>query len=227
MQRVLVTGGTGTLGSALTRELCAGGHDVVATFASNRERATHLREQTGCALWQGDLRDEEAVGALFTAHQFTAVVHLAGASHSALVARTSPEEWRDVLAAHLDSSFLVTRAALEYLPSGGQLLLVSSRVGLRGSIGQSAYGAAKAGVLGLMRTAAIEGGERGVRVNALCPGYAPTPDEALSPRTKAQRALENVVPDSDAAQALAAFVQWFLTANSRTSGQVLRPDCRL
>ena len=227
MKRVLVTGGTGTLGGALTGELCAGGHEVVAAYRSNEERAARVRRLTGCALYRGDLSDEGAVRELFAAHRFDAVVHLAGAPHSALIMRTSPQVWRGVLASHLDSAFLVARAALESLPRGGQLLLASSRVALVGSAGQGAYAAAKAGVLGLMKSAAIEGRERGVLVNALCSGYAPTPDETLSEAARVRRGAEDLIPDNDAAASFAAFTSWFLAANSHTSGQIVRPDCRV
>ena len=227
MKRVLVTGGTGLLGSALTRELCAQGFEVTAWFRSHEERAALLRRETGCALWQGDAGDEREVEAVFSSQQFGAVVHLAGWNRDALVLQTSSALWEGVVRSHLESSFLMCRAALRHLPRGGQLLLVSSRVGLIGNGGQSAYAAAKAGVLGLMRTAALEGRERGIRVNALCPGFAPGEGGTLSEREQLRRHSEDRVPHNDAAQSFAAFTSWFLGSNSSLSGQILRPDCRI
>ncbi|RYG54957.1 SDR family NAD(P)-dependent oxidoreductase, partial [bacterium] len=139
MKRVLVTGGTGVLGSALTRQLCASGFEVVAGFHSNVERATRLESETGCTLWQGDASDEREVEEVFATADFQGVVHLAGWNRSALVLQTSPELWGEVVHSHLESSFLMCRAALQHLPRGGQLVLVSSRVGLVGNAGQSAY----------------------------------------------------------------------------------------
>ena len=227
MKRVLVTGGTGVLGSALTRELCAQGFEVTAWFRSDAARAALLREETGCALWQGDAGDEREVEAVFSSQHFAAAVHLAGWNRDALVMQTSPALWQEIMRSHLESSFLMCRAALRHLPRGGQLLLVSSRVGLVGNGGQSAYAAAKAGVFGLMRTAALEGQERGVRVNALCPGFAPGAGETLSEREQLRRKSEDRVPDNDAAQNFAAFTSWFLGSNSSLIGQILRPDCRI
>ncbi len=227
MKRVLVTGGTGILGSALTRELCVQGFGVVAGFRSNQERAARLERETGCTLWQGDASDEREVEAVFERFDFEAVVHLAGWNQNALVLQTSPSVWGEMMRSHLDSSFLVCRAGLTHLPRGGQILLVSSRVGLIGNAGQSAYTSAKAGVLGLMKTAALEGRQRGVQVNALCPGFALGANGPLSGREQRRRDSEDLVPGNDAAQSFAAFTSWFLSSNSNVSGQILRPDCRI
>lgn len=227
MGRVLVTGGTGVLGSALTRELCAQNFEVVVFFRSNQGSAEQLAHEAGCVLHQGDASDENEVETLFQRYPFDAVVHLAGWNRDGLLIQTSPTHWNEIIRSHLDSSFLMCCAALRYLPSGGQLLLVSSRVGLRGSIGQSAYGAAKAGVLGLMKSAALEGRQRNVRINALCPGFAPSPGDSLSKKQRDHRQSEELLPKNDAAQSFAAFTTWFLSSNSQATGQILRPDCRI
>ncbi|BCM89923.1 3-oxoacyl-[acyl-carrier-protein] reductase FabG [Abditibacteriota bacterium] len=199
----------------------------MAWFRSNEERAALLGRETGCTLWQGDVGDESEVEEIFERFDFAGIVHLAGWNRNALVLQTSPPLWGEVVRSHLDSSFLMCRAALAHLPRGGQLLLVSSRVGLIGNGGQSAYGAAKAGVFGLMKTAALEGRERGIHVNALCPGFASGASGVLAKRELLRRESEDLVPDSDTAQSFAAFTSWFLSSNSKVSGQILRPDCRI
>ncbi len=227
MKRVLVTGGTGVLGSALTRELCAQKWEVVAVFRSNEERAARVGEETGCTLWQGDMSDEGEVEELFGSQKFDCVVHLAGWNHNALLLQTSTDLWREVVRSHLESSFFLARAALQHLPRGGQLLLVSSRVGLVGNVGQGAYSSAKAGVFGLMKTASLEGLERGICVNAICPGFALASSGVLSKRQLEHRQSEDLLPDNDAALGFAEFTSWFLGSNSHTTGQILRPDCRI
>jgi len=227
MKRILITGGTGTLGGALTRELCARGHEVTAGFRANEARAVALSEETGCALWQGDMSDEAEVESLFQSQEFAAVLHCAGWNRNDLLARLAPRTWEDILDSHLTSSFLICRAGLRFLPRGGQILLVSSRVGLVGNVGQSAYASAKTGVFGLMKTAAIEGQERGIRVNAICPGFAPNEGEILAPLQQNKRTEEEILAHSDARESFAAFVAWFLGSNSEMSGQILRPDCRI
>ena len=227
MKRILITGGTGTLGGALTRELCARGHEVTAGFRANEARAVALALETGCALWQGDMSDETEVESLFQSQEFAAMVHCAGWNRNDLLARTSPQAWNEMMDSHLTSSFLICRAGLRHLPPNGQILLVSSRVGLVGNIGQSAYASAKAGVFGLMRTAALEGHERGIRVNAICPGFAPNEGEILSTPQQNKRTEEEILAGSDARVTFAAFVAWFLGSNSGMNGQILRPDCRI
>lgn len=222
-----MTGGTGVLGAALTRELCAQGWEVVLVFHLNEERARVLQRETGCEIARADCSDEAGVESLFAHGNFDGVVHLAGWNQNALTLQTSSQMWRRVLRSHLDSSFLVCRAALQHLPRGGQLLLVSSRVGLQGNVGQSAYSAAKAGVLGLMKSAALEGRERGVWVNAICPGFAPGSSGFLSCLQQEKRAGEELLRASDARESFAAFVCWLLASNSSISGQILRPDCRI
>jgi len=227
MRRILITGGTGVLGGALTRELCARGHEVMAGFMANEEHAVSLASETGCALWQGDMSDEAEVESLFHTQEFAAVVHCAGWNRSNLLARLTPQTWNEIMDCHLTSSFLICRAGLRFLPRGGQILLVSSRVGLVGNVGQSVYASAKAGVFGLMKTAALEGREREIRVNAICPGFAPNEGEILAPLQQNKRVEEEVLAHSDARESFAAFVAWFFSSNSGMSGQILRPDCRI
>jgi NAD(P)-dependent dehydrogenase (short-subunit alcohol dehydrogenase family) len=87
------------------------------------------------------------------------------------------ELWRAVFAVTLDATFYGTRAALPAMVAkgGGSIINTASAAGLGGVVGLGAYGAAKAAVLNLTRTAAIEGAARGVRVNAVCPGSIDTP----------------------------------------------------
>jgi 3-oxoacyl-[acyl-carrier protein] reductase len=86
------------------------------------------------------------------------------------------EEWSAVLDTNLKSQFFVMRAAVQewMREHGGSIVNISSTAGLRGSIGQVNYAAAKAGVLGLTKSGALELGRFGVRVNAIAPGTIQT-----------------------------------------------------
>lgn len=225
MKRVLVTGGTGRLGAALVKTFVDERWHVTANFYRDARRAEQLQRATHCELMRADVSSEREAESLFENKNFDAVVHLAARSHDALLLRTSNEMWlqsrRD-----LDAAWLITRASLRFLPRGGHLILLSSRVGERGNAGQSAYGAHKAATLGLMRAAAREGRDEGICVNAVCPGFASsTLAKALSPELLARRETENALPGADATHSFAAFCAWLL--GSKQSGKVWRPDCRI
>ena len=221
--KILVTGGTGTLGRAIVAQLRARDYLVVANYLRDETRARELADLTGCTLARADVRDENAIQTLFETHQFDAIIHAAGTGCDALLLRTSDEMWR----AQMDwttAAWLLTRAGLRNLPAGGRLMLIASRVGERGSAGQNAYAASKGAMIGLMRAAAAE--RRDLKINAICPGYAPSQlSQNLGKKVLAQRQRENLLPESDAAESLAQMCLYLL--NAEISGQVWRPDCRL
>ncbi len=220
---ILVTGATGTLGSAIVAQLCARDYAVVANYFHNENRARELADFTGCALWRQDVRDENAVQSLLETERFGAVIHAAGTGRDALLLRTSNDLWREQMD-WLRTAWLLTRAGLDCLPSGAHLMLISSRVGERGFAGQSAYATSKGAMIGLMRAAAAE--RRDLKINAICPGFAPSAmSQNLGEKVLQQRARENLLPEADAAFSLAQMCLWLL--NAEISGQVLRPDCRI
>jgi NAD(P)-dependent dehydrogenase (short-subunit alcohol dehydrogenase family) len=250
---VLVTGGTGTIGSSIVRALCEqpAGVDrnaasgsfhrwrVIANYAHDEERAMQLHHATGCDVQRADIGDEAQVEALFTEFERTiastsgeplfALVHVAGVSHNALLPRQTPEEWRETMRVNADGAFLITRAALRYLSDGGRLILLASRVGERGNAGQGAYSASKAAVIALMRCAAREGAARGITVNAICPGFVPS---ALTMSLPAERLTEfknqSVLSAFGAPAEVAGTVQWLLSDEaSAISGQVIHCDSRI
>lgn len=106
---------------------------------------------------------------------------------------TSEEEWDRVLAVDLKSMFLATRAAVPAMErrGGGSIVCVSSIAGMRGH-GRTAYAAAKAGVVGFVRSVAVQLGPKGIRVNAIAPGAVWTPMvESLGPEARERRRRAN------------------------------------
>lgn len=228
-RRVLVTGGTGTIGSEIVRILCASGHSVIANFFHDNAKAEQVQRETGCELKRADVGDEGEVSALFSGLPLCAVVHAAGITRDELLLRQSRESWDMVMRTNCDSAFLVMRAALEKLEDGGRLVLIASRVGERGRSGQSAYAASKAAVLGLMKTAAREAASRGITVNAVAPGYVQSAmNEGLKPTHLEAARQESLFQEFGNPCEVASLVRWLLSAEaSQISGQIFHCDSRL
>jgi 3-oxoacyl-[acyl-carrier protein] reductase len=128
-----------------------------------------------------DVADPEAAGALVARAEeelgpLDAVVLNAGITRDGPALRMSAEDWDAVIDTNLSGAFFVARPALRGMlrRRSGSIVAVSSVVGLIGNAGQANYAAAKAGLLGMVRSLAREAGGRGVRVNAVAPGYIAT-----------------------------------------------------
>lgn len=229
-KNVLVTGGTGTLGSAIVESCRAAGWRVVANYVHDETRAIALRNATGCEVYRADVGAEAEVAAMFAAlPPLSAVIHAAAISHDALLARHSRTDWNATLRVNADGAFLVTRAALQTLPEGGRLILLASRVGEHGNAGQAAYAASKAAVIALMRSAAREGAAHQVYVNAVCPSAVPSAMTGTLPPARLTALREqSVLGAFGTAQQVAATVHWLLSEGAAgITGQVIHCDSRI
>ena len=129
----------------------------------------------------GDITDEKFVATTATESlkkfgRVDALVNNAGISNIAPALKTSAETYRKVLEVNLVAPFLTAKAFGEIMldAGSGSIVNVSSVAGLQGVADRSAYNASKHGLIGLTRTLAVEWGARGVRVNAVCPGWVKT-----------------------------------------------------
>jgi NAD(P)-dependent dehydrogenase (short-subunit alcohol dehydrogenase family) len=172
MSRVLVTGGGSGIGRAVARDFAKAGHDV--TIAGRRMEALEETAQGFAMTCRAvDVTDEAAVDALFDA-PFEIVVANAGSGDSMRVADTPLDVWQKTLAVNLTGVFLTFRAGLRGMGPGGRLIALASIASLKGGANIAAYAAAKHGVLGLVRSLAIEVARDGITCNAVCPGFVDT-----------------------------------------------------
>lgn len=185
----LITGGTSGIGLATARLLSQGGARVVL-LGRNQERGQAAQRALGegalflpCDVGVGEEVRRAFKEALAWGGRLDFLVHAAGHTRDKLLLRMQPEEWEEVLRAHLTGGYYCGREALRAMAKAraGAMVFLSSVVGLTGNVGQANYAAAKAGLVALARTLAQEAGPWGIRVNAVAPGFIETPMTASLP----------------------------------------------
>ena len=194
----LVTGAGAGIGRAITERLLADGWDVLAADlrpdpdSPGRAYAADLTTREG---------NRGAVDAALEAFgRLDAVVANAGFQHVAPVAEFPEDRWDALLAILLTSPFLLAKHAWPALcgaPQGGRFLVIASAHALVASPFKAGYVAAKHGVLGLVKTLALEGAEHGLSATALCPGYVRTAlvEAQIAAQAKAHGLSEEQVLD--------------------------------
>lgn len=183
----LVTGASRGIGAAIARALARDGWPVGINYRADSEGAeavaSEIERDGGRALaLQADVADPGAAEQLFTALEsaFEApvlvLVNNAGISRDDLTPSLGDEEWAAVIDTDLSGPFRLTRRALKPMlrARSGRIVNIASVVGLRANAGQANYAAAKAGLIALTKTAAIEVARRGITVNAVAPGWIDT-----------------------------------------------------
>ena len=171
-ETVLVTGASGNIGGGIARRLAEAGAEIVVHFHRDKASATSLADELGSGMIvQADLSDADAVDAMFAASRPTMVVNNAATQPVQALDNMGFDDWRAMLSANLDGAFLVTqRAARSWRDAGGTIVNIASIEGSDPAVGHAHYATSKAGLIMFSRTAALEYGPSGIRVNCVSPG---------------------------------------------------------
>jgi 3-oxoacyl-[acyl-carrier protein] reductase len=233
----IVTGGARGIGREIVKELLSMGMTVVAVDLKEdllkelpaalgnpgEKLATAAMDVTNSEGFSKVIEDvAEKYGRL------DVLVNNAGITRDNIVLMLTDDDWDLVLKVNLKSAFIGTRAAGKIMMRSrkGAIIFMSSYSGLEGNRGQANYAASKAGMLGLMKSAAKELAKRNVRCNAVCPGFIQTEMTDVLPQQAKDMALEQIPmrrfgQPSDIARAVAFLAS---DASAYITGQALSVD---
>ena len=210
---VLVTGGNRGIGRAIAVALAARGDTVAVTHRTGDPPAGVLGVR--CEITDPEQVDR-AFGEVEEAHgPIEVLVSNAGLTRDTLLMRMSDSDWADVVDTNLGGSFRVARRAARGMLRArwGRIVLVSSVVGMLGSVGQVNYAASKAGLVGLARSVARELGSRGITANVVAPGFVDTDMTASLPEATREQYRAQIPLQRFATPEEVAAVVAFLTSD--------------
>ena len=234
----LVTGASRGIGAEIARRLASDGAAVAVNYAGSKAAAVAVVAEivaTGgrAVAIQADVTEPASCTALVQRcvaelGGLDILVNNAGITRDGLLVRMSDEDWEAVIRTNLTGVFSMTRAAGKVMMKArrGSIVNISSVVGIAGNAGQVNYAAAKAGVIGLTRSVARELASRGVRCNAVAPGFIETDmtaelSDEVRAATIATIAVRRFGTSSDVASAVAFFAS---DESAYVTGQVLAVD---
>ncbi|MEJ5285281.1 MAG: 3-oxoacyl-ACP reductase FabG [Brevinematales bacterium] len=180
-----ITGAVRGIGASISLQLAQDGYDIWANYRSNHEAAHELKqkiEKIGreCLLLPFDVSSaeetEKVLMPLLEKDVPEVLVNNAGIMKESLFIWMADKDWKDVIDVSLNGYFNVTRRVLFFMlqKRRGIIVNISSTAGQSGLPGMGAYSAAKAGIIGATKSLALEVAERGIRVNAVAPGFVET-----------------------------------------------------
>ncbi len=182
----IVTGSARGIGKAIAEKLAEAGANVLINDInedSAKQTAQEIAQKYGVEtiFFACDISKEEQANQLVETckekwGKVDILVNNAGITKDTLLLRMTKEQWDQVINVNLTGTFLCTRAAFKIMMNqrSGVIINISSIAGENGNVGQANYSASKAGVIGFTKTVAVEGAARGVRCNAIAPGFIQT-----------------------------------------------------
>ncbi len=235
-QIAVVTGAANGIGLNLVRHLLARGMRIAAVD-TDAEALERLRSDAGDDALIGfavDIRDEAAAKRVFDTIEAKwgmahALINNAGIVRQGMLLETTPAMWREVIDVNLTGAFIYTAEAAARMQARkyGRIVNVTSHAGLLGTVTRGAYSAAKAGMIALTRTAAVELAKDGITSNAVAPGAIETPRVTATHKPTRRAAWNAAIPQGryGGMDELAAAIAFLISpAASYVNGQTLAVD---
>jgi len=231
---VVITGSSRGIGRAIAEELGQSGAKVIVNYHQSREAAEDVvarLKQSGSesVAIKADVSDPAQATRLIeeTFQRFGRIdvlVNNAAINIDRTMKNLSPDDWDTVIKADLNSYFYTVRAAIPYFmqQKSGNIINISSMNAESGSFGQANYSAAKAGIIGFTKTAALELARYNVTVNAICPGYVATEMfEAIPAKTKEAILARIPLGRAGTPQEVARAVRYLIVDGEYYTGETL------
>ena len=200
----LITGASRGIGKAIAETFAEQGASIAFTYHSSVEKANALEKELGAKGVKvkgfksdaGSFEESEQLikDVLEEFGQIDVLVNNAGITRDTLILRMSEDQWDAVIETNLKSVFNLTKHVARTMMKqrGGSIINLTSIVGMIGQAGQSNYAASKAGIIGFTKSIADELGSRGIRCNAIAPGFIETEMTAELPEETQQSYLASI-----------------------------------
>jgi len=237
-KKAIVTGGARGIGKEIVLDFLKEGAEVYYIDLAEGEFVSEMKKaaQAGGSTFtwkKGDVSQEEEItqvveDILKESEGIDILINNAGITRDGLIFRMSSENWEKVLRINLTSAFYISRIVARSMAKRrtGSIINMASVVGIGGNAGQANYSASKAGLIGLTKSLAKEVASRGVRVNAVAPGYIESDMTRALPE-QAKEAMLSQIPLARAGQPVDVALAVTFLASDRSAyitGQVLRVD---
>lgn len=233
-KNILITGGTSRLGEAFVRQAARQGAHVFFTYHQNREKAEGLSKIRARA-YAVDLSEDPSIRKFLdefkkTVKHLDVLIHNAAAVADNRIENMEEAEWDRVMKVNLKAPFYLTQQLLPLLSvrKPGKVFMLTSRTALMGCIGASNYAAAKAGMIGLVKSWAMELGSEKILVNAVNPGFMLSGmTEPLPEWVKAEHRRQSVLGEFSNPEEVAEFMAYLCSDKmTQVSGQIFHFESR-
>lgn len=238
MSVALITGGTRGIGKEIALKLSKEGFNIAINYRKENDELKRLKKEieknnVKCLLVQGDVSNfddcerfvKETVDGLGS---IDVLVNNAGITRDMLLMRMKKEDFNQVIDTNLVGTFNVTKNAIGYMMKArkGNIVNISSVVGISGNAGQTNYSASKAGIIGFTKSLAKEVASRNIRVNAVAPGFIETSmTDVLKDEVKEEISKNIPLKRMGKAEDVANVVKFLVSEDSSyITGQVINVD---